>query len=889
MDRAPVMLEQDVATGAVSAKHLLRVLASAPAWQSDLARRIAMSGSLGPDDVGEVEANILASPSGTLIHGRRLALADMPNEVGDGGAPRLLGIDGIQNVGSLHPGAAITFAAKGLTVLYGNNGAGKSSYVRLLKEGCRAIDGGEKILPNVFAGGAEAPRSYRLEIEVEGVPSIIERRVGSPSDPRLGSISVLDTSCASLYVSQTMSLAYVPRSLQLMEKLAREQEELRNGWREQRAEREAQRPSFDALPVGTRAHVLMERSEPDLAAIEAFASLTEADRQRLEELERRLQSRENVNRERAAYEKSRAYLQGLGVKVAELATTGSETNIAAWRELEARVLDLEEELSSLGRALEQMVLPGVGSRSWRTLWSAAASYRAEELGGGHEDCCALCQRSFDAAAVERMRELASIAESQLETERAAAADSAAAARSTLEAALRAGQTLAELETDAPAEEATRAFAEGVASQLRSALVGALEEDARAASDPTPEIVRAIQSINTALEELSRLESTDGRAALDQELSELRARRMLGERSKDVKRAAEIGAEVSRLDSLITASGTRKLSSMTRALTDELLTGRLGEELAKARDDLKVAGLRVALKATARKGKSKFQLSLEGRSKAKLPEVLSQGERRTLALACFLAEVAASDHDGPIVLDDPVSSLDAGRRREVARRLAEEARRRQVIVFTHDPSFFALLERERVRVGVPMTVRTLSSINASSGHVRDEPPHATSGAGGAAKRLGKSLVPIRKAAKEGGVDEYKVRVDAFRKRLRDGWERLTVDALGGVLLPGTLDVHTRLLSKVALDDHLIGLIEAGMSAMSFENHYQGPMTPETAPLVSDLEREVERLERAIAYLAELRAERHGPAGKAEGRVIHGAEARNGDGSALPSQRIAKPEV
>jgi len=43
-----------------------------------------------------------------------------------------------------------------------------------------------------------------------------------------------------------------------------------------------------------------------------------------------------------------------------------------------------------------------------------------------------------------------------------------------------------------------------------------------------------------------------------------------------------------------------------------------------------------------------------------------------------------------VLDDPVSSLDNDRKERIARRLVAEAAKRQVIVFTHDMEFLALL-------------------------------------------------------------------------------------------------------------------------------------------------------------------------------------------------------
>jgi len=58
---------------------------------------------------------------------------------------------------------------------------------------------------------------------------------------------------------------------------------------------------------------------------------------------------------------------------------------------------------------------------------------------------------------------------------------------------------------------------------------------------------------------------------------------------------------------------------------------------------------------------------------------------------FLAELSAMAADSGIILDDPVSSFDDDRRQSIAERLMAEARRRQVVVFTHDLPFVADLQ------------------------------------------------------------------------------------------------------------------------------------------------------------------------------------------------------
>ncbi|MGO1182959.1 MAG: hypothetical protein ACTH3H_01125 [Micrococcaceae bacterium] len=67
------------------------------------------------------------------------------------------------------------------------------------------------------------------------------------------------------------------------------------------------------------------------------------------------------------------------------------------------------------------------------------------------------------------------------------------------------------------------------------------------------------------------------------------------------------------------------------------------------------------------------------SDADIDDVLSEGEQTALGLSGFLTDVEFDESKSAVVLDDPVSSLDAGRRSRVTRRLAELAQSRQVIV------------------------------------------------------------------------------------------------------------------------------------------------------------------------------------------------------------------
>lgn len=89
-----------------------------------------------------------------------------------------------------------------------------------------------------------------------------------------------------------------------------------------------------------------------------------------------------------------------------------------------------------------------------------------------------------------------------------------------------------------------------------------------------------------------------------------------------------------------------------------------------------------LKPSGEKANTKRSFLVGGQSPGK---ILSEGEQRAVALADFFTEANICDFSG-LIFDDPVNSLDHNRKEQIAKRIAKESKKRQVIVFTHDLTF-----------------------------------------------------------------------------------------------------------------------------------------------------------------------------------------------------------
>lgn len=122
-----------------------------PAWQSDALRRLVINGALTGDDIRAL-AEICKAAHG-LAEEQEVALLSkdhLPEERGSTPPISLLSIFHHRGVNALAESQTLRFGPN-LTVVYGDNAAGKTGYIRILKSACRAR-GQEEILGNVVSG-----------------------------------------------------------------------------------------------------------------------------------------------------------------------------------------------------------------------------------------------------------------------------------------------------------------------------------------------------------------------------------------------------------------------------------------------------------------------------------------------------------------------------------------------------------------------------------------------------------------------------------------------------------------------------------------------------------------------------------------------------------------
>lgn len=128
---------------------------------------------------------------------------------------------------------------------------------------------------------------------------------------------------------------------------------------------------------------------------------------------------------------------------------------------------------------------------------------------------------------------------------------------------------------------------------------------------------------------------------------------------------------------------RRITDTEKALSSKYFNQKyidtFNEECAKLNGNF---GIEISHTGAA--GKSYRQLRLKGRNPN---AILSEGEQKVIVIADFIAEMQLSEVNRGIIFDDPVTSLDNDRKKQIAECLANSAINKQVIIFTHDLVFF----------------------------------------------------------------------------------------------------------------------------------------------------------------------------------------------------------
>lgn len=721
-----------------------------PAWQCDALRRIITKDVLDDLDKFELEHLCRQSTGITRTDGSPLAAVPLGPEHLPAGpesqtSVSLEFIENLNGVNRLPAGQKVPFGSiPGLTVIYGDNGTGKSGYVRVIKKACRSRGAPPVIHPDAFAATTPKP-SCKIGIIANGTSDTVTWEDEKTSDDRLGNVFVFDSTTAWHYIRSDGPASFTPFGLDVLPKLtkicdsvgAQIKADIKK-LNEEIQDAKNTLGKYADTKLGIALAGINHKSSP--SAISALGGLSEAEAKRLADLRSILGA--NPKQKATETRASKARVQAFKTLVDGLGQVLSAANL---KDLKSRFENAEATEKAAKDATEkgfsQSVLVGTGSKLWQAMWAAAREFSVKSAYPDQkfphtkaDGKCVLCQRAFadDPAAAELaesferfcnddIQKAAQVSKEQLKlkTDELGEKKPLKPEHEKIAADL---NGLGELETKLLQQYVTAAD-DCLATVKNSIKAGKWHEPELPPARPSTVLENLIEGLETRAKTEESADDPTAREKLQKEQNELLAKEWFDSIKEEASRQIDRHKKVKDLESRLEDTRTNSITTQSTAFTKTLITEAFCNRFADEVKELGVRTLKVQMQETrGTKGENRFGVRLEGvKSKVGLDDILSEGEQRCVALGSFLAELSQASHQSALVFDDPVSSLDHYYRGKIAARLAKEAKHRQVIVFTHDTVFLNDLSSEAEQAGTPFTPLYLRWDSQQPGHVESGLP------------------------------------------------------------------------------------------------------------------------------------------------------------------------
>jgi energy-coupling factor transporter ATP-binding protein EcfA2 len=689
-------------------KELVSWLQSLPDWQQQAAEALLSTADLSPKLIATLTSALKSGADGSnmeLATKRTFPFVSLPVQAG---SVQLVSVGQIRGIENLNPRKPLKFGTTNLFVVYGHNGSGKSGYVRLMKKACGKSDGPE-LRTNLFAE-LPAIRACRIEYKVNGIDMGCDWNVAKDAEIReLAGIDIFDADTSRLYVSREKEASYTPPILALFDGLVKVNLLVRQLLQSERDSLVSKFPSIPAnLRMTTVATKLQTLKASDVESLEVLLSWTDDDEKELRRLEQRLLTEDPASLSTKLRNQIRQ-IENILLKVDAAISALSEEacmKLSMLRSEASHKRNIARE--GVDKALNSVPLDGiVSSDTWRAMWEAARQY---SQGTAYKNAifpnvspgalCVLCNQPIQEDAANRLTQFEDYIKSKLESDALEAESLYSKALATLPDAL--SEDLVKMACQAAGiheNEVVNLFLSFwhqvslLVHQLRNTNLS----EFAGLQNHAPRLRNFLKSRTAELEsQAQQLESDatsfDRQSAVNEKL-ELSARQWISQQAEELKLEQRRRTLVAEFDKWIRQTDSTAISKKSGEFAERFLTSayieRFNDELRK----LGAGKIKVELvKTRTDAGRALHAVKLRGavsKSKVQL-EILSDGEKRIVGLAAFLADVTGRPATYPFIFDDPISSLDQDYEEKTIDRLIELSKSRQVIIFTHRLSFFGII-------------------------------------------------------------------------------------------------------------------------------------------------------------------------------------------------------
>lgn len=606
----------------------------------------------------------------------------------------LKSISNIQGVAALKPTKPLEFT-KGLNVVYGANGCGKSSYVKVLKKAENPKDD-INIFSNIFEK-INIPAKATLTFSCDGEDTTTN---WSLKNDKNYPIRIYDTKIAHRFLDKSTETIYEPKLLHIFTQLAEISEYISQ---EVSSEYKTKTSNLKSVPNELSTSDLSKKySEletlPLIDDFEKCINFTEKDQKQLELIEKAF-NYSNPDQTKKKLSQQVEILSQLKSKISTAYSQLDQSNVEDYiHSIEIQIKTRREFENLLKTYREVSSIKEFGSDLWKDMWKSSQKFSDSIEGDSTKDICVLCQQPLSSEAKIRYAKFSEIYASDIEKKQ----------NDAYEILNKKTQKLSELinrnlnVNDTKQILITNMFSDDVVSYIEDVLNKLyIRANWLYNYDPKnvecPKVVCVNEVLNKFDEFTKRIkeqiESIDEFINNSEKQSkdriELQSKKWFSENQNNVKLKKELIILKNIKAGIKTNNITKAKNALSEKMITEVYVRRFENELNALNPS---RSIKVELLSDGKKGRTSHRISIKGAfEKKKTEEVLSEGEYRVVSIAAFLADLNSINKTQAFIFDDPINSLDHNYEDNVAKQLVKLSFERQVIVFTHRLAFAETLK------------------------------------------------------------------------------------------------------------------------------------------------------------------------------------------------------
>ena len=825
-------------------------------WVSDAVKTFYEKGKFEENDIERFAEYCLLEQEGQVKRADLTGLNLLQH--GQQGSLALCSISNVEGVNALKAGQSLEFSPKGITVVYGDNGAGKSGYIRIVKQISNARYK-DDIKGNVYK---QSKDSKKCEISI--INNGKEERLSCNLDhvgeyDILRNIDVFDTKISKAYVETAKEASYEPWIFGMLSAIASVTASIKSKLEEKKKDKPlikikipeelVNEPQLKILTEYTYSTKIDEKEyiwkESDEAELQKVTKQSNGDTlsAQIKQLSGSISSIETLIIE---LKKFKAFYDQENInQIAELKKKWHE----AIEKKNAAMLLFQSQASEVDKK-------SVANSAWIALWQSAKKYYEDILANNKETkydivggVCPLCRQKIQVQSLRRIQSIEEYINGNTSSEEKTS-------RNLYESKV--SKLLPCWSEDIVEKNLNSCDIQNIADEIKDTLRIIRDDYALVSEKKYDELAFRTVNIEALIlkleaikskradekEEKNKLLIDDAHVNMLNRIKELNIKKLLCSEKSVLASNIETLKFYKKIERAKSCANSQSITKKSNELANELLSEdyikRFNVELRKLTKGL----VHVALKQQrGGKGKVPFKIELRDAKEDKVSpvDVLSEGENRVVSLAAFFAEASGRNEECPLVVDDPISSLDYSYEESVISRFVEAAKHRQVIVFTHRISVVVGINEIAKKQEVDYTELKISGRGEEKGVPITSAEYGGKALGSIKNLLNTSIAQIKKLDINDPI--YDERVHYVCQQMRIIVEKSVEDVLlNGVVKRFRRDIKTKdmigQLANISSED--CDLIDEMMTKYSYYDHSMSDETPLVEFSIENIESDARRL-------------------------------------------------